>query len=452
MAGLISLNLPPPEPRKAQEGAQSERIYRPTAQDRAPVFSVQDVTIDSIKSAQRQATRGYLSPLADIEELALTHPVLGGIFEQRVSGLSQVPRDVVAGGPLPLAARMAEEFKADIERGAAAFREFEREYMRARLRGGALIEPVWTFTQGSWHVTEFVTVARQFVRFDADTGELAYAAGRYAFTGTPVSQYAPGTWIVVNPDKAILDYAKRGELRRCLNDWFGAIENDGQRRQYNERFGVPFVDFASDNAAERDAAKAMMPDFGSTGGMVRRFTGSSLSFSDGARSAGSGGSLHHEVSVDCRSNWSIALLGAEQTVAVSNGQGSQQSVAAQVDIRLDKIQGDAQDFMADVNRYVAQQWAIRNYGPNAAAEAPKLVYQFLDEVDEAAVISNIKAAEEIGVEVGEDDAYARLRWQKPAPGTRTLRQAREETRAAAEPAPAQAGDAESNVVPIGGKR
>lgn len=442
MAGLISLNLPPPEPLRAVEGAQSQRIYRPTAQDRAPVFSVQDVTIDAIKAAQRQATQGYLSPLADIEELALTHPVLGGIFEQRVSGLSQVPRDVVAGGDSPLAARMAEEFKDDLTKGAAAFREFEREYMRARLRGGSLLEPVWTFSGGRWHVTEFVAVARQFVRFDADTGEMAYAGGRYAWKGTPVSEYAPGTWIVVNPDKAILDYAKRGELRRCLNDWFGAIENDGQRRQYNERFGVPFVDIASDNAQEREEAKGMMADFGSTGGLVHRFTGSAVKFSDGARATG-GGSLHHEVSVDCRSNWSIALLGAEQTVAVSNGDGSQQSAAMHADIRLDKIQGDAQDFSADVDRYVAVQWAVLNYGPNAAAEAPHLVYQFMSEIDEAAAIANMKAGEEIGLEIGEDDAYARLRWQKPAPGTRTLRQVREE--AAPEPVA-------SNVVPIGGKR
>lgn len=444
MAGLISLNLPPPTPLKATEGATTERVYQPKARDRNPIFSVQDISIDSIKSAQRQATQGYLSPLADIEELALTHPVLGGIFEQRVSGLSQVPRDVVAGGESPLAARMAEEFKADLAQGAAAFREFEREYMRARLRGGALIEPIWTFTAGRWHVTEFVAVPRQFVRFDADTGEMTYAAGRYEFKGTPVSSYAPGTWIVCNPDKGVLDFAKRGELRRCLNDWFGDIENIGQRRQYNERFGVPFVDFASDNAQERDAASAMMDAFGSTGGLVHRLTGSALKFSDGARATG-GGSLHHEVSADCRSNWSIALLGAEQTVAVSNGDGSQQSAAMHADIRLDKIQGDAQDFMADVDRYVAVQWAIRNYGPNAAAEAPHLVYQFMDEVDEAAAIANIAAAEEVGIEVGEDDAYARLRWQKPAPGTRTLRQAREENRAA-EPAEA------SNVVPIGGKR
>jgi hypothetical protein len=444
VAGLISLNLPPPEPPKATEGATSQRIYRPTAQDRNPVFSVQDISIDAIKQAQRQATQGYLSPLADIEELALTHPVLGGIFEQRVSGLSQVPRDVVAGGDSPRAARMAEEFKADITQGAAAFREFEREYMRARLRGGALIEPVWSFTNGRWHVSEFVVVPRQFVRFDADTGEMAYASGRYAFRGTPVSAYPPGTWIVCQPDRSILDFAKRGELRRCLNDWYGAIENDGQRRQYNERFGVPFVDFASDNAQERELAQSMMENFGSTGGLVHRLTGSALKFSDGARLTG-GGSLHHEVAVDCRSNWSIALLGAEQTVAVSNGDGSQQSASMHADIRLDKIQGDAQDFMADVDRYVAVQWAIRNYGPAAAAEAPHLVYQFLDEIDEAAVIANIEAAETIGVEVGEDDAYARLRWQKPAVGTRTLRDVRRERAEAAPPPP-------SNVVPIGGKR
>lgn len=442
MAGLISLNLPPPEPIKAAEGAMTPRVYRPTAQDRATVFSVQDVSIDAIKSAQQQATRGYLSPLADVEELALTHPVLGGIFEQRVSGLSQVPREVVAGGESPLAARMAEEFRHDITTGAAAFREFEREYMRARLRGGSLVEIAWVYTGGRWRAAEYVAVARQFVRFDADSGEMAYAPGRYSWTGVPVSSFAPGTWVVINPDRAILDFAKRGELRRCLNDWYGAIENDGQRRQYNERFGVPFVDFASDNQQERDQAAAMMESFGSTGGLVHRLTGSALKFSDGARAIGSGGSLHHEVATDCRSNWSIALLGAEQTVSVSSGQGSQQSAAMHADIRLDKIQGDAQDFMADVHRYVCVPWAVMNYGPGAADEAPHLVYQFMDEVDEANVISNIAAAEEIGIEVGEDDAYSRLRWQKPAPGTRTLRQAR------AEVAPAEP----SNVVPIGAKR
>ena len=107
--------------------------------------------------------------------------------------------------------------------------------------------------------------------------------GKAQTRGTPVSAYPPGTWIVCSPDKSILDFAKRGELRRCLNDWFGAIENDGQRRQYNERFGVPFVDFASDNAQERDTAQAMMANFGSTGGLVHRLTGSALKFSDGAR-------------------------------------------------------------------------------------------------------------------------------------------------------------------------
>ena len=47
--------------------------------------------------------------------------------------------------------------------------------------------------------------------------------------------------------------------------------------------------------------------------------------------------------------------------------------------------------------------------------------------------------------MSEDDAYARLRWQKPATGTKTLRQAREERAATA-------GVPESNVVPIGGRR
>lgn len=448
MGDLIrSLNLPSPTDR-ATDVAQPPRHYRPNSTDRYALYRIGDVTLDGISAALTQAAQGFIPPLADLEDLALTHSVLRGIFEQRVAGLSQVPREVVAGGASPIAARMAEEFRADLEKGSAAFREFERAYLRLRLRGGGLIEPVWGFRDGGWHIVEFVPVPRQRIRFDRETGELAFAASRWSFEARPVSSFAPGTWVVITPDAAIPDFAKRGELRSCLPDWYGVINVSGTYLQYIERCGTPLVDIASDDPKERESAQEIIANFGASGGISHKFTNSAVKFQDGARAAGASGSVHREYEDSRRRNWSIALLGADQTVAVSNGDGSQQSAGVHADVRLDKIQGDAKDFMADVDRYVAVQWAIRNYGPNAAAEAPHLVYQFMDEVDEANVIANIKAAEEIGVEVGEDDAYARLRWQKPAPGTRTLRQAREEARAAA------GDDSPSNVVPMpaGGKR
>lgn len=448
MGDLIrSLNLPSPAQRQAADGSQAPRNYRPTATDRHALYRIGDVSLDGIAAALTQASQGFLPPLADLEDLALTHSVLRGIFEQRVAGLSQVPREVVAGGSSPAAARMAEEFKADLEKGSAAFREFERAYLRLRLRGGGLIEPVWTYRDGRWHISEFVPVPRQRIRYDRETGEMAFAPTRWSFEARPVSSYEPGTWIVIAPDAAIPDFAKRGELRACLPDWYGVINVSGTYLQYIERCGTPLVDVASDDQKERDSAAEIISNFGASGGIVHRFTNSAVKFQDGARTAGASGSVHREYEDSRRRNWSIALLGADQTVAVSNGDGSQQSIGVHADVRLDKVQGDAKDFMADVDRFVAEQWAIRNYGPSAVDEAPHLTYQFLEEVDEAGVIANISAAEEVGLEVGEDDAYARLRWQKPAPGTRTLRQVRGERRAGEEPP--------SNVVPMpapGGKR
>lgn len=443
MAGL--LNLPPPTPIPATQDGGEPRHFRQQSSDRWSLYRLGDITIDGLKGLMQQAEQGYLPPLAEVEDLALTHSVLRGIFEQRVSGLSQIPREVVAGGESPLAARMAEEFAQDLEKGKAAFRDFEREYGRLRLRGGGLIEAVWAFANGRWHIKEFVPVPRQRTRFDRETGEPCFAADKWTRIGTPVSAYEPGTWVVCLPDKALLDFSKRGELRSCLVDWYGVIEVSGTRLQYIERTGVPLIDIASDDAKERAKGEEIIRNLGSNGGVVHKFTNSTVNFRDGARPSGASGSVHKELLDDARRNWSIALLGAEQTVAVSGGQGSQQSAELHAEIRRDKIEGDAKDFMADVDHYVARQWAIRNYGPNAADEAPHLVYQFLDEVDEARVIANIEAAEAIGIEVGEDDAYARLRWQKPAPGTRTLRQAREEQRAAVQAEP-------NNVVSMGAKR
>lgn len=442
MADFVSLNLPAPTPRKPAEGEQSVRQHRPNAADRVSSVTLAGLTTDGILGALSQAAQGYISQLADIEDHALTHGVLRGIFEQRVSGLSQRPREIVAGGASPRAARMAEELAADIEQGAAAFREFERAYMRLRLRGGGLIEPLWSFSERRWHVAGFSPVERQRIRFDRETGEIGYAASRYAFTGTPVSAYLPGTWVVIVPDASVPDFSKRGELRSCLMDWFGVLNVAGQYLQYIERTGTPLVDAASDDKAEREKLQELLDNFGSSAGVVHKFTNSTVKFQDGARPGGAAGSVHREFEDSRRRNWSIALLGADQTVAVSNGDGSQQSAAMHGDVRLDKLQGDAQDLEADFNRYVAVPWAVRNYGPTAAAEAPRLVYQFLEEIDEARVIANIEAAERIGIDVAEDDAYARLRWQKPAPGTVTLRQVREGM-AAAPP---------SNVVPMGAKR
>ena len=445
MADLIrSLNLPAPTPLQAAEGA-APRQYRPSQADRLSIYRIGDVSIDGIGAAFSQAALGYMAPMADLEDLALTHPILRGIFEQRVAGLSQVPREIVAASDSPLATRMAEELAADVERGRAAFREFEKAYTRLKLRGGGLIEPLWSFRDRRWSLAGFSAVPRQRLRFDRDSGEMAFAADRWSWQARPVSSYEPGTWIVVEPDSGVPDFGKRGDLRACINDWFGVINVSGNYLQYLERFGVPMVDIASDDQKERDSGREMLDTFAASGGIVHRFTNSTVKFQDAARTAGASGSVHREFEDSRRRNWSIALLGADQTVAVSNGDGSQQSIGVHSDVRLDKVQDDAQALMADFDRWVAEQWAIRNYGPNAADEAPHLAYQFLEEVDEAGVIANIKAAEEIGVEVSEDDAYARLRWQKPATGTKTLRQAREERAATA-------GVPESNVVPIGGRR
>lgn len=443
MAELVRLNLPRPEPVARTEAAEAPRQYRSKETDRYSIYNIRDVTIDAVASAYTQASQGYLAPLADVEDLALTHPILRGIFEQRVAGLSQVPREIVAGGASPTAVRMAEELSADIETGRAAFREFEKAYTRARLRGGGLVELVWRFEAGRWHISEFVAVPRQRVRFDRESGEVAFADNRWSWQARGVSSYAPGTWVVVAPDAAVPDFSKRGELRACLNDWYGLIEVSGYYLQYIERCGVPLIDFATDDPKEREAEREIIENFGASGGIVHKFTNSTVKFQDGARTSGTSGSVHREFEDSRRRIWSIALLGADQTVAVSNGDGSQQSAGVHSEVRLDKVQDDAQALMADFDCYVAVQWAVRNYGPSAAAEAPHLVYQFLGEIDEANVIANIKAAEEIGVDVAEDDAYARLRWQKPAPGTRTLREMRENRRMPDEP---------SNVVPIGGKR
>lgn len=405
-----------------------EPYFKQSLLDRQTDIRIDNLTGETIRAALRQSTLGYMRRQADVEDLMYaSNPILAGILDQRAAGLNGIEKEIQPADDSPEAAKYADEFRAEIARPESSWALFERSCTFLKIMGGGLIEPLWKQDVDGWHLAGFVPTPRQRTRFNYQTGEIGFAYNPFDLQGFGVSLFPPGTFIAITPDERIMDFGKRGAMRSVITGWFGCTNVGGWWQQDLERWNSPIIDFASDNAADITIAKAEGPSLGANGVIIHSKQTDVKPLEKGRQSAV--GAPQKEFEDSRQRHWAIRFLGAEQTVAVSQGDGSQASVGTHADIRKDIIMGDAELVEFVGRRDVAVPWVVRNYGPAAASKAPIVRYEFDEPVDVGVEAANIDAELGLGLDMTEDEAYARIGRTKPAAGTRTMLQARKERQA-----------------------
>jgi len=403
----------------AAQGTPQAPQFQQALMDRVGSLEIDAVSYLQLKRALQQANLGNMWPLADVEDLILTHPIIAGIVDQRIAGLNSVPREVTAADDSPEATRYADEFKAEIDGPDSSWPMFERTCTLLRICGGGLIEILWRLDGTRWKIAGFVPVPRQRFRFDPETGAPGFAPNKYNLYGIPTAMFRPGTFATIVVDERLMDFGKRGVLRSLINAWWALVNVGGQWQQRLERYGVPPLDVSSDDPEERERAKEEARTFGASSVFVHG-TGTTILPLSLPVTRGQLGTEQSEFEAS-RARWvAIRLLGAEQTVSVSSSDGSQESAGLHKAIRQDILMGDAEMASFVGRRDVAVAWMIQNYGIEKAYLAPKIEYLFPQPTNVTMELANIDAALNLGFDRATDEAYEAIGWRKPADGEQTI--------------------------------
>jgi hypothetical protein len=460
---LLGLTAPPPaQPKLGTE----QRAYRQTSQDRSGRLRAERVSAHTINAAFASATNGQMRQLADLIDLMLANPTNGGVVGQRISGavrfilealsphgtkltdgsvlraqLKPVDSANLAKPAQDLAALIVAETKEAMQDQDAPIGSLAEHAIRSRLGFGGLTEIGWKVGAGQgttgadaegqgdagtapkrWTWNDWLNVPGQRMRFDVSTGEPGFAERPYDYTGKPIASYDRGTWIPWTPDVSTLDPGLRGVLPDLIEDWFHVSPVGRWWASGVERFNQPAVDVATDEPLVRAAAEEAAEDLGSQASYIHG-TKTTVNYLQAPGAAAKGSPCDAFEQSRAR-RVAVAVLGAEQSVSVSEGQGSQQSVAAQMKVREDWLLGDLDFFLAGFRRYAITAMAVMNHGLQALDLIPTFELIRQEQVDVLKRVAEIVTAEDAGFDMTVPSAYSYLGWSEPESGVETLRQRR----------------------------
>jgi hypothetical protein len=391
------------------------------------------VTVESIEGALTQASQGFMSRVAEINDLMGVNPIVRGLKRHLKSGVKRYFNKLQVSPPTnvdPTRAALAQEISDDvrnaIENNAAApFSTLLDSHIECELRGGGLIEPTWARVpegqpdSGWWFWSGFELVPQQRNRFDRNTREIAFAGSPFAYFGRPVSSFLPGTFIAVTPEKAVPDFSKRGTFRAVLTDWFALQNVAGWWQDDVERLGSAIVAATYDNDADRETVNAAIKDMGSNGGLAYR-KGGDVKIVERTGRQGPKGSAHNEFETTRVQRMSIAFLGAAQTITIDANTGSQESSTNMAEVADDVCADYWEHFFADVRRDLIQVYVGLNYGLENVDLTPIFGVDLEKAADAGVTIDAYTKGDAIGLRVGENFARKQLKWPEPGPGERPL--------------------------------
>lgn len=414
---ILGLGSPPPPsaPREAK------RIFTPTQYD-ATTLRIDQADGRAINAALDAAKRGDMRPCADLNDMVFVHPILGGIIEQRLAGTQGVQYGWTSPNDTPRAADLAAmvgELLPTTSEHAVAQKGIS---CLQRLRGGGLAEPYWSDRGGVWHWLGSQAVPQQRMRYDSVTREPAFAVRATDSRGVPLSKWDPGTFLYLGVHEDMQHFGYRGYVRRMYTSWHGGTKALGLWGYKVERWDDPALHFASDSQTERDQAEAL----GKIGpGVVLATQLTTLVKPiQVANSTGSEGSPHHEyLNFVVVLMGSICFLGATQMVAVATKEGAQNSAPGHANVREDIVQADADAYAGDMTA-IARHLVTLNVGPDALEDAPRLLPIWKQPVDVGAELDNAKKLDDLGADIGLDELYEKVGWNRPAKGVETVRGAR----------------------------
>jgi len=409
------------------------RVYVPRFEDHLSRFRLDLMTEQTLRAALNNASFGHMRPLADLYRAMRKDPIIGGIYRQHDAGAKRFILSALSpngvrlnnGSTLrvnlkpaddsELAQTILEETIADSTDQNATHGRLIDSFLKHTGGFGGLTEQLWEFDR-RWRVADFVHVPGQRIRFDRNSGEMAFAYSVYDYQGVPVSQFAPGTWVVWDVDKGEPEFGSRGTLAMLINDfwhaapvgliWVGAVE----------RWHAPMLHVATDDPDDKQKAIDAGDGLGSQAVIVTSLETTKVTAITGQTISSRSGSPANEFEARCQRRAAIVILGAEQTVSVSQGDGSQQSVDAQVNVREDFLFEKLNGYLEARRRYVDGAAALRNHGVGADSLAPIYELVIQEQVDRAKELSDTKAGEDLGIDRSEKELRAKLGWAEPAPG------------------------------------
>jgi len=404
------------------------RAYVSNFTDRQRRIKQEDISVDTIDTALYQAWLGYLAPRAELHDLMFTHPIIKGLKKQLKAGVKDAasklqfnPPANVAAGRAELAQKIVDDVRREIENNAdAPFAGLVGDHIECELRGGGLIEVLWKLAaDGRWSWKGFELVPEQRMRFDRYTSEPCFAESAFQFVGEPVSSFPRGTFIVVQPEKEVPDFSKRGTCRAILTDWFAMQNCAGWWQADLEFVGSPIVAAMYETEADRETMIRALSDMGASGRIAFR-KGGDVKLIERAARTGPKGSSHNEFETTRVQRMSIAFLGAAQTVTIDQNTGSQSSSDNMAEVADEVVAAHWETFLTDVRRDLIQVFVELNYGLENADLTPIMSVDLEEPADANATLDAYTKADAIGLQVGEDMARKALKWPKLSPGEKPL--------------------------------
>lgn len=395
----------------------SEVTYQPSQRDNASRLRLGGLKPADLTAALDAAALGNRYNLARIHNAMLTvDPGIRAAVSQLRSAIASVEFKLEPGDDSPGAKTEAEELAAML--GSLPLRALNGYAVGAWIRGAGLAENVWNPSEALPRaVVGWRFVPEERLRHDRTTGELAYATSNGASTGTPVSAFERGKWIVFEPDSFVADHSLRGVAPALHREFTSGLDVFGWWLQRIERFGMPVPVATSKTAAAKKTADAAISNWGAAGGFSV-LEGSSIDINGGDTAVGAT-SPHAEWMLRSAQRVFLAVLGESQTGIIEQNAGSKQSAETQHAVMRYVVE-DVCAYIADaVHAGLIAPW--REIRGNAGRGPAPRWSADLEEYDDAEAFDRlVTAAAGKGVYVSENLYRDRTGLPAPKPGEKPL--------------------------------
>ena len=411
-----------------------EVSFQPSRRDQTSRLRLADLKPSDMTAALDSAANGNRYAVARVNNALLkTDPAIGAAVRQLTSAICSTEFEVQPGDDSDGAKQEADELKAML--GNLPVRKLKAYAVKSWLRGAGLVENVWndagTLPRA---VTGWRFVWEERLRHDRETGELALAATNSAATGTPVSAFERGKWLVLEPDTDVADFSLRGIVPALHRLFLGNVDVFGWWLQRVERFGMPIPALEWETTAQKAAADEAIRNWSAAGGFSFK-KGSTLNVHGGDTAVGAS-SPHAEFMTKVAQMVFLAILGESQTGIIEQGAGSKQSADTQHAVMRYVVEDVCAFLEESVAEGLIAPW--REIRGNAGKwPAPKWCAD-LDENEDAESFDRlVDSAAKKGIQVSENVYRERTGLPAPKPG---------ET-----PVGASAGDQRPALVAVPGK-
>jgi len=407
-------------------------MVTPTAQDRRIRLWFDTIDYDQIARGIRAwGALGNPRGIAEAFDEMRKSAVVAGVTRQAKAGVADIETDVSPSQVEGLDETRLERNTARTRRAWEALKpSLCAAIMECRWEGGGVIELEWEgygadggeVDDEGGVVTELLPVCAekiplQRIRRDINTGDLTIAPASYAWTGAPLTDWPDGSYIVVDVDRGIMAFDRRGTYAGVLTDWWRVSNVLGWWAQDIEMLETPTAVLRYGNAPDEAVMKDAAQRWGNGGKLV-------ISNKSDAQmlQKGRGTVVAHDVYEQrAKARISLAFLGEEQTVSIAPDAGSKASAGAHADVASDVVGEWWGVIVPIVQEQLFEVIALVNEGDERYAA--RLIPDLGEEVDALAVLAQYQAASDLGLELSEEQVREETGMRAPGPGETPLKKA-----------------------------